>query len=587
MKRKIIQFAAFILILALALPGDACAAPGGKQEMVRVGLFFGSTAMVGSNLQNNTGYGAGYRFGYYDGDLDFVEAARTGEKTTEVTVLKAQNVWYYYDRSTGAYVYETSDNGGTAIGCYHIRLPGAYDDFDGASAAAEEAGGFVAWIDGEYQVRYGAYVSKEKAQEALDSLGEGSIVGTSSYAVTVIATGTSTVLYQHDGGAERPLGILPDVTGAETVRTWCKGYKYGGGFRYERIDGGDLTVVNVLDLESYIKGVIPYEMNNAWPLEALKTQAVCARSYAKVNIGESKHRAYHIDVCATACCQAYHGVGTNRKSYQANGVTDRAVEETTGMYALYNGQPIPAYYSSSHGGASESIYNVWGSALSKTPYLCGVIDPYESGADSINANSSWTVKYTAAELTSRLQSKGFGTGTSVDHLELEYSDLGNVIRVVVHWKNGNKNTIKASGGTNGIRNVFNLKSIHFTVNGASPSDGGDPGGLTINGSEALSSLDGVYVISGSGAVSALDGTPYTISGSGTVAEASVGGGGESGEMGGTVSVSGSSYTITGSGWGHQLGMSQYGAYAMAQKGFTYDEIVEFYYPGVSVGQISQ
>ena len=162
-----------------------------------------------------------------------------------------------------------------------------------------------------------------------------------------------------------------------------------------------------------------------------------------------------------------------------------------------------------------------------------------------------------------------------------------MIRVVVHWKNGNKNTIKASGGTNGIRNVFNLKSIHFTVNGASPSDGGDPGGLTINGSEALSSLDGVYVISGSGAVSALDGTPYTISGSGTVAEASVGGGGESGEMGGTVSVSGSSYTITGGGWGHQLGMSQYGAYAMAQKGFTYDEIVEFYYPGVSVGQISQ
>ena len=47
------------------------------------------------------------------------------------------------------------------------------------------------------------------------------------------------------------------------------------------------------------------------------------------------------------------------------------------------------------------------------------------------------------------------------------------------------------------------------------------------------------------------------------------------------------YTITGGGWGHQLGMSQYGAYAMAQKGFTYDEIVEFYYPGVSVGQISQ
>ena len=135
--------------------------------------------------------------------------------------------------------------------------------------------------------------------------------------------------------------------------------------------------------------------------------------------------------------------------------------------------------------------------------------------------------------------------------------------------------------------MFNLKSIRFTVNGASPSGGDDSGGLTINGSQTLSSLDGLYVISGSGAVSALDESPYLISGGGTVAEASVGGGGEGVGRGGTVSVSGSSYTITGGGWGHQLGMSQYGAYAMAQKGFTYDEIVEFYYPGVSVGEISK
>lgn len=585
MRRKIMQFAAILLICLIITPAGALAAGSSGTEMVRVGLFFGNTALVGSNLQNNTGYGAGYRFGYYDSDLDFVEVARTGEKNTEITVLKAQNVWFYYDRSSAAYVYETTDNGGTVIGCYHIRLPGDYNDFQEAQEAAENAGGFVAWIDGAYQVRFGAYTTKEQAKAALDTLGEGTVVGTSSYAVTVITTGTSKILYQHDGGASRPLGVMPDVTGADQMRTWCKGYKYNGGFRYERIGGGNLTVVNILDLETYIKGVIPYEMNNAWPVEALKAQAVCARSYAKVNIGESKHRAYNIDVCATACCQAYHGVGTNSSTYQANATTDRAVEETAGMYALYEGQPIPAYYSSSHGGASESIYNVWGVSLSKYPYLCGVTDPYEKDVSSINANSSWTVKYTAAELTARLQAKGFGTGTSVDSLELVYSDLGNVIRVVVHWKNGNSNTIKASGGTNGIRTVFNLKSIHFTVNNTAASAGGGTGsGLVVNKTEKLSDLKGLYVISGSGKVSALD-SAYAISGSGKVAAVEDSRNDTAQDQtanGGIAVVSGKSYTFAGAGWGHQLGMSQYGAYAMAQRGFTYDEIVEFYYPGVSV-----
>lgn len=70
---------------------------------------------------------------------------------------------------------------------------------------------------------------------------------------------------------------MPDVTGEDEVRTWFQGYKYHGGFRYERIGGGDLTVVSVVDMETYIKGVIPFEMSNDWPLEALKAQAICAQ----------------------------------------------------------------------------------------------------------------------------------------------------------------------------------------------------------------------------------------------------------------------------------------------------------------------
>lgn len=63
-----------------------------------MGLAYGSGALVGANLENNTGYGSGYRFGYFDEDLRFEELGETDEKETQITVLKAQNTWFYYDR---------------------------------------------------------------------------------------------------------------------------------------------------------------------------------------------------------------------------------------------------------------------------------------------------------------------------------------------------------------------------------------------------------------------------------------------------------------------------------------------------------
>ena len=380
---------------------------------------------------------------------------------------------------------------------------------------------------------------------------------------------------------------MPDVTGADTVRTWFKGYRYCGGFRYERIGGGDLTVVNIVDLETYIKGVVPYEMSNSWPLEALKVQAVCARSYAYINIHSGKHTSYHFDVCNTTDCQAYYGAGTNSSSYQANERTDQAVDETAGEYAWYDGQVIEAFYSSSHGGASESVYNVWGTSLEQYPYLCGVEDPYEADMASKNSYSSWTVSYTSSELAQRLQARGYNASSGIASLTLMYSDLGNVIQVRVTYGNGESNDLKPTS----IRSVFGVSSIRFTVNGQSVSSGAGTsssgGGLTANGSASLDSQGTYTVISGSGSLSqaGLDGL-YAISGSGSINPAedtvSSGGSGTDTPTGTQVTVSGSSYIFQGSGNGHQLGLSQYGARAMAERGFTYDEIIEFYYPGTYV-----
>lgn len=577
------QFAAALLAVVLALPTALAAGSGG--EMVRVGLAYGSGALVNANLENNTGYGSGYRMGYFDDDLDFVELARTDEDETQITMVKTQNVW------VNGSSYSTSDNGGEAIGCYHVLVGSGYRSYEEAAAAADGyADGFVAWVDGDYQVRAGSYTSESAAQSAASSYG-GTVAGTSSYGVNVTRTGSAEILFQFDGGADLALGVMPDVTGADAVRTWFKGYRYYGGFRYERISGGNLTVVNIVDLETYIKGVIPYEMSNSWPLEALKVQAVCARSYAYVNIQSNKHTSYHFDVCNSTDCQVYYGAGANSSSYQANDRTDQAVDETAGEYAWYNGQVIEALYSSSHGGASESVYNVWGSSLERYPYLCGVSDPYEADMASKNSYSSWTVSYSSSELAQRLQNYGYNTSSGVASLTLTYSDLGNVIQVRVNYNNGESNTIKPSS-TYGIRTSFGVHSIRFTVNGQGASSGSSSGsagggGIAVNGSSSLGSQDSYTVISGSGTQSqvSLDGL-YAISGSGSIAPAgdgtSSGGFGTGTPSGTQVTVSGSSYTFQGSGYGHQLGLSQYGAWAMAERGFSYDEIIEFYYPGTYV-----
>lgn len=573
------QFAAVLLAVVLALPTALAAGSGG--EMVRVGLAYGSGALVNANLENNTGFGSGYRMGYFDDGLDFVELARTDEDETQITMVKTQNTW------VNGTSYSNSDNGGDVIGCYHVLVESGYRSYEQAAADAQEyRDGFVAWIDGDYQVRAGSYTSRQEAEDGAQSLG-GTVAGTSSYAVNVTRTGTAEILFQFDGGDALALGVMPDVTGADTVRTWFKGYRYCGGFRYERIGGGDLTVVNIVDLETYIKGVVPYEMSNSWPLEALKVQAVCARSYAYINIHSGKHTSYHFDVCNTTDCQAYYGAGTNSSSYQANERTDQAVDETAGEYAWYDGQVIEAFYSSSHGGASESVYNVWGSSLEQYPYLCGVEDPYEADMASKNSYSSWTVSYTSSELAQRLQARGYNASSGIASLTLMYSDLGNVIQVRVTYGNGESNDLKPTS----IRSVFGVSSIRFTVNGQSVSSGAGTsssgGGLTANGSASLDSQGTYTVISGSGSLSqaGLDGL-YAISGSGSINPAedtvSSGGSGTDTPAGTQVTVSGSSYIFQGSGNGHQLGLSQYGARAMAERGFTYDEIIEFYYPGTYV-----
>ena len=591
MGRRFMQLAAVVLAACLSVPqAGAVNVNQNGQVMVRVGLASSSShvptgELESAHLENSTGYGSGYRFGIYDGSRNFVELGRTDADITKVAVLKTQNLYYGYVPALDKDTYSAAVSGSNVlVGCYHVRIPGSFATYEEAAAVAAASGGFVAWINGEYQVRVGACASAEEAQAIQGALGIGDIVGTSSYGMSVVKTGTNQILFQYDGGESGALAVQPDVTGADETRTWFAGFKYRGGFQYFRRNGGNLSVVNVVELEDYVNGVICYEMGRGWPLEALKAQALCARTYVLKNLG--KHESHGFDICTTASCQVYHGMGSQKEDYGPSEVSMQAVAETAGRVVQYNGRLAETFYSSSFGGASEDAKSVWGTdTVLEHPYLCGVEDPYEADLDYANEFSPWTKSYTSAQLTQQLQKSGLGVGTSVESLELTYSNLGNVIQATIHWANGQNSTISASN----IRSRFDVRSIRFTVNGAGTGDTAavPSSEIAVNETSVLGEINGKYVISAAGSVSQLEGKAHAISGDGTISELNgnigSGGNGPQPQPGvGTVTVSSSTYTFNGGGWGHQVGMSQYGANAMARRGFTGEQIVTFYFPGVQV-----
>lgn len=563
MKKKLAKLCTLFLLLACMLSQGVQAA---ETRTLRVGLYYGSDCVVVGNLSNVTG--TGYRLGYYDDDRQFISLGRTQEKN--ISVMITQNL---YLTSGGVYVYESEGAIG-AVGCYHVQLPWTYSDYDTAQAdAAKLDGGFVAWIAGTYYVRCGSYTGLAAAQEAAAAIGiEGATVGeTSAYGYNAVATGTTRILFQYDGARAGELyafGVAPGLSGEEKTITKLKGYQYYGGFRFERIGGGESTVVNMVNINDYVKGVIPYEMSPSWPLEALKAQAVGARTYAIYHTNAGRHsKAHHFDICTSTDCQVYRGVSG------ANEVTNRAVDETAGQMIFYNGRVIEAVYSSSHGGGSEDAKNVWGH---ENAYLKGVIDPYEAdAAASMNQSQlayyQWTKVYTATALKERLHERGYQQCGDIVAFETKISPTGNVIEVKFTDANGKSYTF--SRGDN-IRFLLGVNSIHFTVTSSAGESGG--AGYVIAGeSRNVPELSNLYAISGDGKVSQLSQGSYVITASGVralepvTAEAAT----TSGE---TV------YTLSGKGWGHNVGMSQWGAWAMAKRGYTYLDILNFYYTGITV-----
>ena len=141
----------------------------------------------------------------------------------------------------------------------------------------------------------------------------------------------------------------------------CTKSKWYRGFLRVQNKGGKLTVINDVDIEDYIRGVVPAEMPPSWEIEAHKAQAVAARSYAIANLGKRANLGF--DLKDTPEDQAYGGASAETP------MTNKAVDETNGIVLTHDMKVITAYYSASAGGQSVTASDVWGGNL---PYLRSV-----------------------------------------------------------------------------------------------------------------------------------------------------------------------------------------------------------------------
>ena len=539
--------------------------------VLRIGLAYpgnSTGALVAANLLNaDISAVSGYRFGFYNEALEFVALAATTE--TALTMVKTTNIY-----RTGENYSDTKPSGDyDLIGCYHLQSPFAFATYEEAQAiAASTVDGFIAWVDGVYYVRKGSFASYDEAKAAADAdpADNWSVSYTGVYGVNVVKTGTSQILFQFDGGETRPFGVMPGAETEEGAVTWFKGFKYQGGFRYERVGGGNLVVVNLVDVDTYVKGVVPYESNKLWPLETLKAQALCAKNYGLINL--NKHNGYNFDLCNTTDCQVYYGLGSNKESFQPSTLSDQAVDETKGMYVWYGDKLAHTYFYSSNGGGSEDSSKVWGSNQATYPYLVGVVDPFEETVADTIPNYKFSNSFTCEQLTAILQSKGYATNTQVvDFQVTEYSKSGNVLTMKFTYANGKSNTF-ASSNSSWLRNKLGCRSIHFTVNGAGEmleSECAVNNGL----GQSIDDFAGLYAISGEGTLVQLtQSVPYIIMGTGEITSA-----------GQSSTIPEGTFVVSGTGWGHNVGYSQWGGYAMAKQGYTCEEILEFYFTGVEVG----
>ena len=563
-KKRFCRPVALILVLLflLAIPGanrmlwSDAAATGDPVPYLRIGLRYGNSTVQSADLLNDQG--CGFDFGYFDGNRQFVSLA--GTDAASISIMRD----FTMHRNETKHQYESGVGGNIVVGCWHILLDTCVTLPDAQKLAAGYDDGFTALMQGDWCALAGSYTSEADAKAALRERGiDGTVVSGSTRCVTVVETNTGRILFEFDESS-RSLAVMPRSTGGKSAVTWFSGKRYYGAFQFSRRDGLDLTVVNFVNMDDYIACVVRAEMVNVWPLEALKAQAVAARSYAAAYLNHHEAK-YGFDLCWTTECQSYKGLEPDMDN------CERAARETSGIYMTYQNEYVKAFYFACDGGATEDSENVFNEKLD---YLRGKKDIYEGNVKTLWDH--WTEHYTASEITALLNEGGHPCATIVG-ITPKYTALGNIASLTFTDINGRDWPISRHEAASILTgNGKHIYSQRFTITSEENPQSAD---FRVNYTgNRLDTASPVYAMGSNGERQVIDLDSGVTVITGTGIEQVNGMQSQGGEM-----IRGTRFCITGSGCGHNVGMSQYGAMAMASLGYTYQEILNYYYTGVTIG----
>lgn len=381
--------------------------------------------------------------------------------------------------------------------------------------------------------------------------------------------------------------------------------KYRGGVAFFCV-ADKMNVINAINLENYLYGVIHAEIGKSSPPETLKAQAVTARSYVMAN--PHRHTKDGFDICTSVHCQSYRGF---KDEYPE---TIAAVDATAGIVMRYNGKIVQGFYSKNSGGHTENAKDIWGG---NAGYLKGVPDEF-------SPEYPWTFNLNLSDFSNSLLKNGHIVGRINEINIVSRFPSGSVSSLEIKGDNG-----RAVISSNAFRNMIGaskLKSLMFTINSeavthmqadfrqnadsSSPSlqspysneisgDGyvfkqiKDCSVISFHGSSAslsgayiidsqlrpiqLNPADRVYVISKSVTISPAPKTSApAIPGYGTIVQA---------DENFVVPSGADSVYVCGVGWGHGIGMPQDSAIVMGKRGMNFQEILNYFYDGIELGRI--
>ena len=314
------------------------------------------------------------------------------------------------------------------------------------------------------------------------------------------------------------LTISPQQTGIRipSLTRQCGAPVYQGALTIARREEG-LLLINELPLETYLEAVVPSEMPSSYAEEALKAQAVCARTYAWKQKEEGRLKDYGADVDDSVSFQVYQNIAHHPS-------TTKAVQETAGEILCQNGEPVQAYYFSTSAGAT-STDEIWG-AEEAASYLKSVPCAF----DAEEPWSRWQVEIPWNILETRAADHLGVPGTLLSVASTEKNESGAVTCL----------SVMTDAGSFQLEEEYQIRQFL------------SPQGLPIT------EKDGSTVTGGS----LLPSSYFT-----------------------EEAVPGTALRLTGGGYGHGVGMSQNAADEMAKEGYTYREILDYFFRDVEIERL--